>query len=370
MKVDYTNSIVNLTSSLFKHHGVKPFHPTLDVIDQYLKKGYNHVALIVLDGFGENLLEHHKEETRFLQSRKVGTITSVYPSTTTAATTAFLTGQTPYETGYLGWFQFFERESLHYTIFMDEDFYDSDKNIPVGFYEKHFKRENFIETIKKDSLTKAKIFFPSTIDKSGYTSFEDGMKKLSQFQKSSEKTLSYFYCIEPDSTEHVAGVKSKETKAKVKEFNDVLQDLSGQLDEDTLLIVTADHGLTDVTPINLFDYHDLTSTFRHLPANEPRMTNFFIKEGMHEHFINFFDGHFGDHYDLYTKNEFLAKRFLGTGEKSHLIDMCLGDFIAVARGQYFFKLSDKKEFLAHHGGMTDAEMFVPLIVIENKEDRK
>ncbi len=369
MKLNYNRSIVNLTASIMSHYGLKPYHSTLKEVDEQLAKDYKHVAIILLDGLGSNLLKLHKEVTPFFNDKKIVDITSVYPSTTAAATTAVLTGMTPYESGFLGWFQYFKNEDLYYTIFMNQDYYNKDKAIPKGFSEKHFKRDNFTDLIQNATKTRTKVFFPEKVDNNGgYKSIDEGLQSLLKFQQQNESTVSYFYSIEPDMTQHHHGIVSKETKRVVGKLNDAIQHIAKQISDDTLLIITADHGLTDVEPINLFDYHDITSTFEHLPANEPRMTNFFIKDNMREHFINFFNDHFSDYFTLYTKDEFLTKKMLGHGERSYLVDMCLGDFISVAHDKYFFKLTDDKEHHAHHAGITSDEMVVPLMFISGKGD--
>ncbi len=367
MKINYDASIVNVSNALLDHYGLTPMHAPLKTVSDELAKGYDHVALIVLDGYGRNLYDLHEKESTFLSTHTKRTITSVYPSTTTAATTALLTGLTPYESGYFGWFQYLKDEDVHYTIFMQNDYYDKEKKLNPAIH-KRFERKDIFAQIEQKTGLKTKTFFPNKVDKNnGYDTLNDGLKRLSAFQKQHAKTLSYLYSVEPDLSQHHYGVGAREVKAVLKEINDTLETYQKSLPANTLLIVTADHGLTDVKPINLFDYHDITSTFKVLPANEPRMTNFFIKPEMKEHFIHFFEEHFSDDFDLYTKDEFLMKQLLGHGEKSPLIENCIGDFIAVAKAEYFFKLSDDKEHKAHHAGGTDDEMIVPLVFI-SKDD--
>lgn len=367
MKIDYKRSIVNLTHSLFNHYGLNTWHPTLKEVDDTLSNNYDHIALILLDGLGNNLLKLHPGETAFFTDTKVSEITSVFPTTTAAATTAIRTGLTPYESGYLGWFQYFKDEDIHYTILKNKDYYTPEKPIPEGFFEKHFARETIIDKINARGALKAKDIFPSLVDtKNGYESFEDGLKQMEAFQQSHPQTFTYLYSVEPDSTEHDYGIIHDNVKSTIKSLNDSLKALKKRIKPNTLIIVTADHGLSDVTPIPLFDYHDITATFEHLPANDSRMTNFFIKDDMREYFIQFFTEHFGDYFDLYTKQEFLTKKLLGNGEKHYLVDHCLGDFIAVAKDKYFFKLTDEKTKQGHHAGLTNDEVIVPLMMFEGK----
>lgn len=371
MKPDYTHSIVNITASIMDHYGAIPRHPSLKVLDDTLDKAYDHVVLILLDGFGTNLFERHLDEDALMRTHNRTTLTSVFPSTTVAATTAVLTGKTPYESGYLGWFQYFPDEDIHYQVFMNSDYYDESKTIPKDFFETHFKQRNFLDIIgeaNEDVATRG--FFPEKVDgENGHGSFEKGFKNVLEFQTQHERTLSYLYCIEPDMSEHKHGIGSETVKKKVRTLDETLKTYKQKAGDNTLFIVTADHGLTDVKPINILDYHDICSTMRALPANEPRMTSFFIKDDKQEYFMRFFNEHFSNDYDLYTKREFLSKGLLGSGEKSPLVDKTLGDFIAVAKTDKFFKLTDKKKHVAHHAGPTPDEMQVPLVLFTGDEKR-
>ena len=367
MQIKYDRSIVNLPQSILKYFKEPTNQATLSEVDQRLLKGYNHIALVVLDGLGLNLLNLHQAETSFLRSKFETTLSSVFPPTTAAATTALLTGLTPYESGYLGWFQYFKEADIHYTIFMNEDYYDPKKAIPKDFYKRYLKRDTIFDRIAKTRKAKTKQFFPKKVDKQGYDTFDEGLKRMIEFQKNNQKTLSYLYSIEPDASQHQHGITSKEVSEALKSLDTSLKAAAEKLPKDTLLLITADHGLIDIEPIHLFDYHDITSTFEHLPAGEPRATQFFIKDGMQEYFIGFFNEHFSEYFNLYTKEEFLSKKLLGEGEKSPLIDECLGDFIAIAKDRFIFKLSDEKSHLAHHAGMTKGELDVPLFILERKD---
>ncbi|MFP4078029.1 MAG: alkaline phosphatase family protein [Candidatus Izemoplasmataceae bacterium] len=371
MRPDYTHSIVNLTASIMNHYGETPLHPPLSILDSELKKDYDHVVLILLDGFGTNLFERHLDEDALMRTHGKTVLTSVFPSTTVAATTAVLTGKTPYESGHLGWFQYFEDEDLHYQVFTGRDYYDETKKVPVGFYDKHFKQPSFIDRINaRKGGVKAKAFLPSKVDtKNGHDSFERGFQNVLDFQRGHPKTLSYLYGIEPDLSQHMYGIESAQVKREVRALDATLKTYKKKAGSNTLFIVTADHGLIDVKPINLFDYHDICSTMRALPANEPRMTSFFIKAEKQEYFMRFFNEHFSDDFDLYTRQEFLQKGLLGHGEKSPLVDATLGDFIAVAKTDKFFKLSETIIHKAHHAGPTPGEMQVPLVVFTGDEKR-
>ncbi|MFU8785606.1 MAG: alkaline phosphatase family protein [Candidatus Izemoplasmataceae bacterium] len=361
MVPNYKKSIVNITATINEHFGNNTNHPSLPILKEELTKEYKHIVLVLMDGFGVNLLKAHLPNTALLNNAFKTTLTSVFPPTTTAATTAVLTGLTPYESGFLGWFQFFKDYDTYFTVFIEEDYYDSKKAIHPDL-KTFFNRESFIDQITKlrPEIT-GKIFFPYPIDKAGYTSVEHGIKAYLDFTKKHDLTLSYFYIVEPDLTEHKTGIYSQETKVKAIELNNIMERLQALASQDTLVIVTADHGLTDVVPIDLFSDTELVETFEHNPSIEPRATTFFIKENQTKTFETLFNKKYGDFFTLYKKDDFLKTGLLGHGKKHPFVDTCLGNYISIATDVYFFELSQDKKHIAHHAGLKDDEMLVPLI---------
>ena len=47
---DYTNSMVNLTSSIKKFYGLESKYQTSSKLDSYLDKNYKHIVFLILDG--------------------------------------------------------------------------------------------------------------------------------------------------------------------------------------------------------------------------------------------------------------------------------------------------------------------------------
>ena len=96
------------------------------------------------------------------------------------------------------------------------------------------------------------------------------------------------------------------------------------------------------------------------------IVTFFIKDDKKEKFITLFDKYFSDYFDLYTKEEVLNNNLFGSGNKHHLIDEIVGDYVAIAKDKYFFMIAPSAHLFkgAHAGGLLE-EMLVPLIIIKN-----
>ena len=72
------------------------------------QKIIKNVVLLLMDGMGVNVLERSLPENAFLRKHIKTELSSVYPCTTTAATTSVLTGRTPAEHGWIGWSCYFK----------------------------------------------------------------------------------------------------------------------------------------------------------------------------------------------------------------------------------------------------------------------
>ncbi len=94
---NYENSILNLINSILHYYHVETKYNGIDILDKRLEKEYKNIVLIILDGMGENIL-NTISPNGFFKKHQERKITSVYPSTTTAAMTTYYSGKPPVET--------------------------------------------------------------------------------------------------------------------------------------------------------------------------------------------------------------------------------------------------------------------------------
>lgn len=104
---NYEHSILNLINSILRYYKVETPYAGLPELDEELKKDYQNVVLVILDGMGEHILQH-ASSNGFFQSNKKAVITSVCPSTTTAAMTTYYSGKPPCVTGWIAMSQYFK----------------------------------------------------------------------------------------------------------------------------------------------------------------------------------------------------------------------------------------------------------------------
>lgn len=100
-KPDYFGgSIVNLVSSIETSFGGRSNYAPLRLLPPKELKQAKNVVLIVVDGLGFEFLQKHGKDTSFFRLLR-GKMTSVFPTSTSSAIPAFLTGLSPQEHGML-----------------------------------------------------------------------------------------------------------------------------------------------------------------------------------------------------------------------------------------------------------------------------
>lgn len=144
-----------------------------------------------------------------------------------------------------------------------------------------------------------------------------------------------------------------------------------KFDEDTILIISADHGHKDIEKAySLNDYPEIRECLIMPESLESRSLTFWVKEEMKDIFVQRFNKVFKNEFWLMTKDEFLNKyHFLGYGEKHYKIDDFIGNYVALSVGGSIIRI---ETFLAEgkpikkstHCGLSKEEMEVPVIVIK------
>jgi len=359
---DYNNSIWNVSSSILAHYGAATTGPTNAILDQKLAKGQRNVVLILVDALGDAMLKKHLSREFRLVLDKKAVITSVFPSTTVAATTSVLAGKTPLETGWLGWSQYFRKESRSVITFTGIDYYDDTKiDHPVA--EAVIPYVTLYDQIKNAApdVTTTEVF-PAfrTPENDTFAKICDGVRKAC---KTPGRNFVYAYWEKVDSLAHEFGPGSIEVNAMIRDVDSEYGKLCDDLGEDATIIVIADHGQVDVCPIILDDYPDLMALCEHLPSMETRAAAFFVKPDQKETFERLFNRYFRDYFVLYPSQKLVAMGFFGPGKKHPEFDYFIGDFIAVAIDHYFFAFRRMPVyFRGQHAGIVAEEMLVPLII--------
>ena len=370
VKPNYDNCILNVIASIKKFYGKKPEYKCSVEMDQLLKeKAYKHIAIMVIDGMGSKIIESNLDKEAFISKNKLKDIIALCPATTACAIPAIVSGKEPVETGWLGWESYFKEIDRNVVMFNNEDFFTGEKlDFDVSSilpYKKFYR--NFNTNIFEIGPNFMEI---------GCNSFEEVCQKYLEKVSAVDKSFSYIYWNEPDSIMHKKGATSDEAKSTLEGINLCLAEMSEKLPEDTLLIVTADHGHIDCNPIYFYNFESIASLLQRSPSNEGRATFFKVKAFSKETFARRFKRYFGDYFKLIRRSDFNSKGYIGKNifktKNGARIRSFQGDFIALATKNYYFNYDqrcltqndDSMVFKSAHAGITEKEMLVPLIVVE------
>lgn len=376
---DYNHCLLNTITSVLKYYNVTSEHKSLESLDRILQqKKYKNVIFFILDGMGEHILNNISEKGFFNQN-KIDCVTSVYPSTTTAALTSYYSGSAPYETGWIAWSQYFKEYGRALDMFSHrESYYREPLRKPLrDIFKTDMNYESVFSRIEKvNPNIRTFDIGPEYAERRGTRKLvADNIDELIMNIKdvcelSGEKFI-MAYCDNPDGILHKFGTDSKEAKDFVLNAEEKLKELRECLTDDSIIIVSADHGHKNIDKsYSITDYPELWECFLMPPTLESRIVNFYVKENMKDIFKERFNKIFEEEFWLMDRNEFLNERkFLGTGKKHHKIDDFIGDFVALSVAGSMIRL---ETFLAEgkpvkkstHCGLTKNEMEVPVIVLK------
>lgn len=356
---DYKNNIVNIAGSIEKYFDLKSEVSSLGEIDEilYSYKPKN-VVVILFDGMGYNLI-NEKLPNSFLTNNIVKRVASTCPSTTTSATTSIMTGKYPCTHGYLGWDMYYKKENAFVTMFTNK-YKDSDEEYPFNIAQKYFPYKTITDRILENGKYYSKIVFPIKYEET-YNDIDEMLLMIKSNLNIKEKNYVYAYYMDPDSMLHVNGNDSKEVLSILKMINDKCEKFANDLN-DTLLIITADHGHIDNDYIYLCDYPDLFDLITSNVWLEGRCCAFNVTDKVL--FKELFNKYFSEYFKLMSKDEVIESKLFGLNNENKYFEDLIGDFIALAKSDKIFKYKRGGHiFKSNHAGFTEKEMYVPLIMV-------
>lgn len=374
---NFNHSTLSLMNSILKYYGYHNEYQTLPKLDEELSKKYQHIVLFIFDGLG-NISLDKISRNGFFNQNKADIISSVFPSTTVAAINTISTGVPPVTHGWLGWTSYFKEVDHTIELFMNRYVGCDDK---VEFdYKELIKYKNIFTKIKENSDVICNYFSPDSIstvmdDANNYKyckgRLKKGCKKLIDTLNSSDKpSYTYFYHPKPDSLMHVKGVDSLFVKLNVLKTQRLIKKTIKKCPEDTLFIISADHGLLNVRNwVYLYEDKEIYRMLKRRTSIEGRATAFFIKDKykVNDEFKNTFIKKYGDDFILKTHQEVIDENIFGEGNMHPKFEDFIGDYLAIAKTNRCINYSKKLKkpfFKAAHAGYTKAETEVPLILIK------
>ena len=359
---EYDNCGVNVVSSIVQYFGMEPRHQSHPYVDRLLQGiCYRNIVLFLFDGMGMEVMRNNLPEDSFLRQHIVHELSAVYPSTTTAATTAIETEYMPGEHGWIGWTLYFKELDKRVDIFLNRDAETKEVAADYDVVGRYLPIEPVFDRINRSGKARAACI--SAYVEPPYKTLPEIAQAIRLGCEEPGQHYFYGYWGDPDHQLHESGVDSPAVKKVLNELDEWFRAFCSALPEDTLVMATADHGQLNIEFLYVTDHPKLCEALLRPTSVEPRTTAFYVKPEYMQVFPALFPEAFPEGFQLMTSREFLDSGILGPGQMNPRIPELVGDYVAIATDRFCidYTRTDKK-MVGAHAGMTVAEMRVPLIV--------
>jgi hypothetical protein len=374
---DYTGGgLVNLMASLMRGLGLEARHPPTPHLPPERVAASPRVVLLVIDGLGDTFLRAHLNAGPLIEGRH-GPLTSVFPSTTASAVTTFFTGQAPGEHGITGWTMLLPRWGTVASILpgrsrFGTSLYDEGGLAP----EQVFDHTPITARLAEPSavLTPADIAnspYNQVMTRGAYVVPYRDLEDLAQWvpRVFSEIGPRYTYIYWPllDHLGHSYGMESDQAVRHLQELNEWLARVLETAGPDTLWVVTGDHGQVDQEErLLLQDFPELARRALLPLAGEPRCAYVYLRGDPQEHRLLLAEA-LGDRAVVRSGEEAIARGWFGPPPYHPELERRIGDFLVLPAGDRIVQdvLPTDGPFVPRgvHGGLSAAEMLVPLSVL-------
>lgn len=347
-------------NSLRKQYGLQTYHDSDQDMDAWLSAhSFSCVIAILIDAMGISVMQKHLDPHGFFRSHTIKEMTTVFPPTTSAATTSFRTGKSPAENGWLGWNQYFRELDDNMILFRSQSQY-TDVIYP-DFIKETIPYTDLVQDLQAEGITSASIW-PAWSPVHPSRTYPELLNNARKQAVDEHARFVYAYWDALDTLMHQAGPSSAQAGELLRQIEAETESFAETLPEDIGVVIVADHSQIDIHQKDLEAEKEICACFEHEPALEPRTIAFYIKKEKRDEFTARFQQTFGHDYHLYTKAEVLAGKFFGEGVPFARYEEFIGDYLAVGKSdlQLYYKKGKGKK--GDHAGGLKEEALIPLIL--------
>lgn len=390
---DYSGaSLANLPASICRCLGADPLgQPLHPAWEQALGGPYQQVLLFVLDGLGWDWLHRYWDQNPtgpwddLLRGGTLLPLTSVVPSTTSTALTSLWTGVPAAVhglTGYEMWLKEYgtianminhapanargDVGGLRRSGFVPETF------LPVPTLGTHLAAHGVTVSaslpIQIANSSLSAMHQPNVRSQPVRTLSDLWVSLSAHLQTAAAPSYTYLYWSTLDELSHIYGPEDERVALEFELFGLQLRRFLNELRRsshgETLILLSADHGQLATPKDEQYDLRRLPELLNCLtlqPTCENRLPVLHLRPGREDTFRRIVEREWPGQFTLLPSAQALQSGLFGPEAAHPALDSRLGDCIAVPHGAaYWWWANRENHLLGRHGGLSRAEMLVPL----------
>ncbi|MFM1966134.1 MAG: hypothetical protein RL134_1859 [Actinomycetota bacterium] len=320
------------------------------------------VTVLLVDGLGWWPWQHHRDSTPTLAAMSHRRLSTTVPSTTPTALASLGTGLPPGAHGIVGAaFRLPEDgEILHPLSWTDGPHPLAVQPEPTVF--ERVAREGF-PVVRIGASAYAQSGLTQAVLRGGEYAGSDNHGAIGDAVVGQRRGLGYAYVSELDRMGHVYGVASLQWRDALVAVETLVARIIDRIDDDHLLVVTADHGMVDCPPSSRVIVEGLPGFDTVITvAGEPRLRHVYCAPGSAEALTSSWRDHLAERAYVLDREEAVARGLFGPTDEDYAERV--GDVVVLARGDTIL-VSEVDPLvsglLGQHGSVTEAEMHIPLL---------
>ena len=371
-------------------------------IQEYCASGeYDAVVLFLIDGFGWRFFEKFQDRPflkRLTKSGKVEKLTAQFPSTTAAHLTSIHTGLTVGQSGVYEWFYYEPQLDCVIAPLLFSYAGDNERDTLKGKIKARdlYPRQTLYQELAKLGVVShvfgMREYTPSTYSNvvmkgaklHSFKTLAEALINLGKLLESAPKpTYVHFYFDKIDSLCHEYGPIALQTEAEIEAFLLIMEHFYTRVftvRKKTLLLLTADHGATEVDPRTTI-FLNKDKRFKGIerflkknqagdllvPAGSARDMFLYVEDELLDEAQEFLSSRLAGKAEV-AKTEWLIENGYFGLEISQKFRTRVGNLVILPyRSEsvwWYEKYRFEQRFYGHHGGLTPQEMEIPLIALE------
>lgn len=341
------------------------------------------ICVVLVDGLGKALLKQRSGHAPFLRGVQAQdssgehprTLHAAFPSTTATSLTSLGTGTVPGQHGMVGYDVLDPRQDKVVNLLGQWDpGVDPLRWQPFPTVFEQIAGDVPCTTVSlphfaTSPMTRAALRGSTFV---GTSNVHARVEAAAAALAATPKALVYLYWSELDKAGHAHGTDSAQWEHQLEELDAGMKRLAATVPADTLILLTADHGMVDVPRSARIDYSiypELVDGVRHT-AGEPRMVHLYLEPDAtaesRDQLMAAWVERFGRKAWVVSREQAIAAGYFGAVGES--VAARIGDVLILARETIaFYDLrrvrAQAMDVVGQHGSITKAERDVPLLRI-------